>query len=117
MINLWQMAGVSAHYPSCGIMGSVPIEEEVHERARWLRTRRGSRRGRALTDSVRPARGSRNDSFLVSIRPTGEILLTPLASIPKRELLIWEDEELRASLLRGLPTSRRVGSPRRPPRR
>lgn len=38
----------------------------------------------------------------VSTRPTGEILLTPLASIPKRELLIWEDEELRASLLRGL---------------
>ncbi len=44
----------------------------------------------------------RNDRFLVSIRPTGEILLTPLASIPKRELVVWEDDELRASLLRGL---------------
>jgi hypothetical protein len=44
----------------------------------------------------------RNDRFLVSTRPTGEILLTPLASIPKRELLVWEDEELRTSLLRGL---------------
>ncbi|MGH3813551.1 MAG: hypothetical protein ACRDUV_14050, partial [Pseudonocardiaceae bacterium] len=44
----------------------------------------------------------RNDRFLVSTRPTGEILLTPLASIPKRELLVWENEELRASLLRGL---------------
>ncbi len=44
----------------------------------------------------------RNDRFLVSTRPTGEILLTPLASIPKRELAVWEDEELRASLLRGL---------------
>lgn len=44
----------------------------------------------------------RNDRFLVSTRPTGEILLTPLASIPKRELLVWEDDELRTSLLRGL---------------
>ncbi len=44
----------------------------------------------------------RNDRFLVSTRPTGEILLTPLASIPKRELLVWVDEELRTSLLRGL---------------
>lgn len=43
-----------------------------------------------------------NDRFLVSTRPTGEILLTPLASIPKRELLVWEDDELRVSLLRGL---------------
>ncbi|MGH3838876.1 MAG: hypothetical protein ACRDSF_24755 [Pseudonocardiaceae bacterium] len=43
-----------------------------------------------------------NDRFLVSTRPTGEILLTPVASVPKRELLVWEDDELRASLLRGL---------------
>jgi hypothetical protein len=39
---------------------------------------------------------------LVSTRSTGEILLTPLASIPKRELLVWEDDGLRESLLRGL---------------
>lgn len=44
----------------------------------------------------------RNDRFLVSTRATGEILLTPLASIPKRELLVWEDDALRESLLRGL---------------
>ncbi|MGH3811624.1 MAG: hypothetical protein ACRDUV_04090 [Pseudonocardiaceae bacterium] len=43
-----------------------------------------------------------NDRFLVSTRPTGEILLTPVASVPKRELLVWEDDELRASLSRGL---------------
>lgn len=43
-----------------------------------------------------------DDRFLVSTRPTGEILLTPVASVPKRELLVWEDAELRASLLRGL---------------
>ena len=46
-----------------------------------------------------------NDRFLVSTRPSGEILLTPLASIPKRELLVWEDKELRSSLLRGLADS------------
>lgn len=44
----------------------------------------------------------RNDRFLVSTRSTGEILLTPLASIPKRELMVWEDHVLRDSLLRGL---------------
>lgn len=44
----------------------------------------------------------RNDRFLVSTRSTGEILLTPLTSIPKRELLVWEDDSLRESLLRGL---------------
>lgn len=43
-----------------------------------------------------------NDRFLVSTRASGEILLTPLASIPKRELLVWEDDVLRESLLRGL---------------
>ena len=43
-----------------------------------------------------------NDRFLVSTRPSGEILLTPLASIPKRELLVWQDDVLRESLLRGL---------------
>jgi len=48
----------------------------------------------------------RDDRFLVSTplppRSTGEILLTPLASIPKRELLVREDDALRESLLRGL---------------
>ena len=44
----------------------------------------------------------RNDRFLVSRRQSGEILLTPLASIPRRELVIWENDELRESLLRGL---------------
>jgi hypothetical protein len=38
----------------------------------------------------------------VSKAADGSILLTPLASIPKRELLVWENEELRASLFRGL---------------
>lgn len=44
----------------------------------------------------------RNDRFLVSRRPNGDILLTPMASIPQRELLVWENESVRNSLLRGL---------------
>ncbi len=44
----------------------------------------------------------KNDRFAVAKRADGAILLTPLASIPKRELLVWENDELRASLFRGL---------------
>ncbi|MGX9790395.1 hypothetical protein [Mycobacterium sp. MMS18-G62] len=44
----------------------------------------------------------RNDRFLVSRRASGELLLTPMASIPQRELLVWENESVRHSLLRGL---------------
>lgn len=47
----------------------------------------------------------RDDRFAVSINDHGEILLTPLVSIPKRELIIWENEQLRASLARGLADS------------
>lgn len=43
-----------------------------------------------------------NDRYLVYTSDAGDILLTPLATIPKRELLIWENDELRESLLRGL---------------
>jgi len=47
----------------------------------------------------------RDERFLVSRHASGEILLTPMASIPKRELMIWENEQLRQSLLRGLGDS------------
>jgi|SRR5437879_4956701 hypothetical protein len=43
-----------------------------------------------------------NARYAVSTNDDGEILLTPLASIPQRELLVWENDELRASLFRGL---------------
>lgn len=43
-----------------------------------------------------------NSRYLVSTADDGTILLTPMASIPKRELLIWENDELRESLMRGL---------------
>lgn len=44
----------------------------------------------------------RNERYLVSTSATGEILLTPVASIPKRELLVWENTQVRESLMRGL---------------
>ena len=44
----------------------------------------------------------RHDRYAVSMNSDGAILLTPLASIPRRELLVWENDELRASLFRGL---------------
>ena len=43
-----------------------------------------------------------NERYAVSANDDGSILLTPLASIPRRELLVWENDELRASLFRGL---------------
>jgi hypothetical protein len=47
--------------------------------------------------------GVREDArYLVSVNDEGEILLAPLASIPARELLIWENAELRESLIRGM---------------
>lgn len=42
------------------------------------------------------------DRFLVSTKATGEILLTPIASIPKREMIVWESDALRASLQLGI---------------
>lgn len=51
---------------------------------------------------ISKAGAHKNDRYAVAKRADGAILLTPLASIPKRELLIWENDELRASLFRGL---------------
>lgn len=47
----------------------------------------------------------RDDRYAVAVNDDGEILLTPLATIPRRELIVWEDERLRASLARGLEES------------
>lgn len=52
--------------------------------------------------AVSKAGAHKNDRYAVSVNDEGAILLTPLASIPKRELLVWENDELRASLFRGL---------------
>ncbi len=47
----------------------------------------------------------RDDRYAVAVNAEGEILLTPLVSIPRRELLIWDDESIRAALVRGLENS------------
>ena len=52
--------------------------------------------------AVSKAGAHKNDRYAVSVNAEGAILLTPLASIPKRELPVWENDELRASLFRGL---------------
>lgn len=44
----------------------------------------------------------RNDRYAVSTSDSGEILLTPLATIPKRELFVWDRPELLASIMAGL---------------
>lgn len=68
--------------------GFVPVAEvTADERARVAVGRAGARK---------------NERYAVAKNADGAILLTPLASIPKRELLVWENEELRASLFRGL---------------
>jgi len=52
--------------------------------------------------AVGKAGARKDDRYAVSRNADGAILLTPLVSIPKRELLVWENDELRASLFRGL---------------
>ncbi len=47
----------------------------------------------------------RDDRYAVAVGDDGSILLTPLVSIPKRELLVWENAQLRDSLARGLAQS------------
>lgn len=43
-----------------------------------------------------------NARYLVSKSDDGAILLTPMASIPAREMLVWENAAVRESLMRGL---------------
>jgi hypothetical protein len=52
--------------------------------------------------SVGKAGVRKDDRYAVSVNDEGVILLVPVASIPKRELLVWENDQLRASLFRGL---------------
>jgi hypothetical protein len=47
----------------------------------------------------------RDDRYAVAVNEEGQILLTPLVSIPKRELLVWENELVRAALGRALDQS------------
>lgn len=47
----------------------------------------------------------RDDRYAIAVNEEGEILLTPLVSIPKRELLVWENSVVRDSLGRALQQS------------
>ena len=44
----------------------------------------------------------KDDKYAVAVNDEGQILLTPLVSIPLRELVVWENQLLRESLARGL---------------
>ncbi len=44
----------------------------------------------------------KDDRYAVAVNDDGEILLTPLVSIPKRELLIWENAQIREAVSLGL---------------
>lgn len=47
----------------------------------------------------------RDDRYAVAVNGEGEILLTPLVSIPKRELFVWENQLVREKLGKGLQES------------
>lgn len=47
----------------------------------------------------------RDDRYAVAVNDDGEILLTPLVSIPKRELIVWENQLVRQDLAEGLRQS------------
>lgn len=44
----------------------------------------------------------KTDRFVASRHSDGSIVLTPVVSVPKREMIVWDDDGLRASVLRGL---------------
>ncbi|ASR57046.1 hypothetical protein [Cellulomonas sp. PSBB021] len=76
---------------SLGHVGFAPIGEvTADERSRIAFGKAGVRR---------------DDRYAVAVSRDGEILLTPLVSVPKRELLVWENELIRAALGRGLAQS------------
>jgi len=52
--------------------------------------------------SIGKAGAEKDARYLMSVNDDGEILLTPVASIPTRELIIWKNAAVRASLERGL---------------
>jgi hypothetical protein len=52
--------------------------------------------------AIGKAGAHKDDRYAVSVNDDGAILLTPVTSIPQRELVVWENEELKTSLHRGL---------------
>lgn len=73
------------------LAGFVPVGEvSADERHRMSFGRAGVRR---------------DDRYAVAVNADGAILLTPLDSIHRRELLVWQDERVRAALAHGLEQS------------
>lgn len=81
--------------PTVGYPGSVTICDGFHPVTEVTADDRGR-------IAIGKAGVHGNDRYAVATNDDGYILLVPLASIPKRELLIWENSELKASLFRGL---------------
>ena len=82
---------MSSDVPMSSDVGFRPVGEvSTDERGRVTVSRAGARR---------------NDRYAIAVNVDGEILLTPLASIPRRELVVWENAQLRDSLARGLAQS------------
>lgn len=50
---------------------------------------------------VGKAGAHKDDRYLVYASEDGSILLMPVASVPKREMIVWENESVRESLTRG----------------
>ena len=49
----------------------------------------------------------KDDRYAVAVNDDGQILLTPLVSIPRRELIVWENQMLRESCQGPLVSARR----------
>lgn len=45
------------------------------------------------------------DEFQAEVEEDGRIILTPVAFIPKREMIVWDNPDVRQSILTGLAES------------
>ncbi len=52
--------------------------------------------------AISKAGAHRDDRYAISVNDDGVIMLVPVVSIPRRELILHENGELRASVLHGL---------------
>lgn len=57
--------------------------------------------------SIAKAGAAAGERYRVSRRPDGEILLTPVVSLPRREMLVWENPELARAILAGISEAER----------
>ena len=48
--------------------------------------------------------------YRISRRADGEILLTPVVSVPRREMLVWENPDLAQTILAGIAEARCGGT-------